>query len=271
VRGWPTLIDEGRSVGVQVVAAEADQRAAMWAGTRRLLLLTLPSPKRALRDRLTNRTKAALSHAPHAGFAELLDDCITGAVDGLLAAHGGPAWDEEGFAALRSSVGAELGDRAVGVVAAVGRILDATHGIEQRLGRLSAPAVLGAVTDIHVQVARLVHPGFVTATGAARLPDLLRYLDAVGHRLDKLAEDPGRDQELTSRVRDLEDELLRVPRAQDVARLRWMLEELRVSFFAQHLGTAHRVSEQRVRKEIEAVAARTRSGSGRASASRRPR
>ena len=263
VTGYPSLVDEGTSVGVEVLAAAGEQRDAMWAGTRRLLLLTLPSPKKALRDRLTNRTKVALGHAPHAGFAELLDDCITCAVDGLLAQHRGPAWDETAFEALRRGVRDELGDRAVGVVAAVGRILDAAHAVEQRLGRLSSPAVLGAVTDIHVQLGRLVFPGFVAATGATRLPDLLRYLDAIGHRIDKLAEDPLRDRELTATVRDLEDLLLRVPRASDVARIRWMLEELRVSFFAQHLGTAHRVSEQRVRREIDEAAARTRSGPGR--------
>jgi ATP-dependent helicase HrpA len=98
----------------------------------------------------------------------------------------------------------------------------------------------------------------VTATGAARLPDLLRYLEAIEHRLAKLPEDPGRDRELTGRIRKLEDELVRVPKAQDVARLRRTLEELRVSLFAQHLGTAHRVSEPRVQREIEVAARRPR-------------
>jgi ATP-dependent helicase HrpA len=118
---------------------------------------------------------------------------------------------------------------------------------------------LGAVTDIHVQLSRLVFPGFVTATGAARLPDLLRYLEAIERRLDKLPEDPGRDRELVSRVRALEDQLLRIPRSDDVERIRWMLEELRVSFFAQQLGTAQRVSEPRVQREIEEAARRPRS------------
>ncbi|MCU1378163.1 MAG: putative ATP-dependent helicase, partial [Acidimicrobiales bacterium] len=259
VTGYPTLVDEDGTVGLRVVASADEQRTSMWAATRRLLLLTSPSPKRALRDRLTNRTKVALGHAPHTGFAELLDDCITCAVDGLLAKHGGPAWDEDGFAGLRDAVKGELGDRTVGVVAAVGRILDAAHAIEERLRTLSAPVVLGAVTDIHVQLSRLVFPGFVTATGAARLPDLLRYLEAIERRLDKLPEDPGRDRELVSRVRALEDQLLRIPRSDNVERIRWMLEELRVSFFAQQLGTAQRVSEPRVQREIEEAARRPRS------------
>ena len=258
VRGYPALVDEGASVGLEVVASADEQAASMWAGTRRLLLLTTPSPKKALRDRLTNRTKVALGHAPHAGFAELLDDCITCAVDGLLAQHGGPAWDEATFEQLRLAVKDQLGDRAVGVVAAVGRILDRTHAVQERLRTLSAPSLLHAVVDVEVQLSRLVFPGFVSATGAARLPDLLRYLEAIEHRLAKLPEDPGRDRELTSRIRALDDELVRVPRAEDVARLRWVLEELRVSLFAQHLGTAHRVSEPRVQREIEEAARRPR-------------
>jgi ATP-dependent helicase HrpA len=257
VTGHPALVDEGPTVGLDVLADLSDQAASMWAGTRRLLLLTNPSPRKALRDRLTNRTKVALSHAPHAGFAELLDDCTTCAVDGLLAQHGGPVWDEASFESLRLAVKGELGDRAVGVVAAVGRILDRAHTIQERLRTLSSPSVLHAVVDVEVQLSRLVHDGFVTATGAARLPDVLRYLEAVEHRLTKLPEDPGRDRELSTRVRALEDELVRVPRADDVARLRWTLEELRVSLFAQHLGTAQRVSEPRVQRAIEEAARRS--------------
>jgi ATP-dependent helicase HrpA len=258
VTGHPALVDEGPTVGLDVLADPSDQAASMWAGTRRLLLLTNPSPRKALRDRLTNRTKVALSHAPHAGFAELLDDCTTCAVDGLLAQHGGPVWDEASFESLRLAVKGELGDRAVGVVAAVGRILDRAHAIQERLRTLSSPSVLHAVVDVEVQLSRLVHDGFVTATGAARLPDVLRYLEAIEHRLTKLPEDPGRDRELSTRVRALEDELVRVPRADDVARLRWTLEELRVSLFAQHLGTAQRVSEPRVQRAIEEAARRSR-------------
>jgi ATP-dependent helicase HrpA len=258
VTGYPALVEEGSTVGLDVVADPAEQASSMWAATRRLLLLTNPSPKKALRDRLTNRTKAALSYAPHAGFAELLDDCTTCAVDGLLAQHGGPVWDEAAFDSLRLAVKGELGDRAVGVVAAVGRILDRAHAIQERLRTLSSPAVLHAVVDVEVQLSRLVHDGFVTTTGAARLPDVLRYLEAIEHRLAKLPEDPGRDRDLTDRIRHLDDELVRVPRAEDVARLRWVLEELRVSLFAQHLGTAHRVSEPRVQRAIEEAARRPR-------------
>jgi len=251
--GYPAIVDEGASVGVRLLPSAAEQRWAMWSGTRRLLLLTIPSPRKALRDRLTKQTKAALSYAPHAGPAELLDDCIACATDLALANHGGPVWDEESFARLRDAVRAELGDRAVGVVAVVGRILAAAHAIDTRLASLTAPSLGPAISDIHVQLARLVHPGFVTATGAARLPDVLRYLTAIERRIDKLPAQPGRDLDLLHRIQRLDDAVAGVRRHEDALRLRWLLEELRVSLFAQQLGTAEKVSEQRVLREIQAA------------------
>jgi ATP-dependent helicase HrpA len=250
ITGYPALVDEGDTVGVRVLPSAAEQAWAMRGGTRRLLLLTIPSPRKALRDRLTKQTKIALSYAPHAGPAELLDDCIACALDLALDHHGGPVWDEASFARLREGVRTEVGDRAVGVVAVVGRILATAHTIDTRLATLTAPAVDAAIADIHVQVARLVHPGFVSATGASRLPDVLRYLQAVERRVDKLPAQPAKDLDLMRRVQRLEDELVRVRRHDDTERIRWLIEELRVSLFAQQLGTAQKVSEQRVAREI---------------------
>jgi ATP-dependent helicase HrpA len=255
VTGYPALVDEGDTVAVRILPSAAEQGWAMWAGTRRLLLLTIPSPRKALRDRLTKQTKVALSYAPHDGPAELLDDCIAAAVDLAIRNHGGPAWDSASFDVLRDAVRAELGDRAVGVVAVVGRILATAHAIDERLASLMSPNLDEAIADIHVQLARLVHPGFVTATGAARLGDVLRYLTAVERRIDKLPSQPGKDLELLRRVQHLEGALLRVRRHDDAERIRWLLEELRVSLFAQQVGTAEKVSEQRVAREIAAASA----------------
>jgi ATP-dependent helicase HrpA len=253
ITGHPALVDEGDTVALRLFPSAAEQAWAMWLGTRRLLLLTIPSPRKALRDRLTKQTKAALSYAPHAGPAELLDDCIACAADLALTNHGGPVWDADAFERLREGVRAEIGDRAVGVVAVVGRILAAAHAIDTRLASLTAPGLDPAIADIHVQLARLVFPGFVTATGAARLPDLLRYLNAIELRIDKLPAQPGKDLDLMRRVQRLEDELVRVRRPDDTQRIRWLLEELRVSLFAQQLGTAAKVSEARVAREIAAA------------------
>jgi ATP-dependent helicase HrpA len=109
-------------------------------------------------------------------------------------------------------------------------------------------------------VARLVHPGFVTESGAGRLPDLVRYLTAVQRRLDALTS-PGRDRERLARVEQVEREHagwltgLRPERRGDpeVRAVRWMLEELRVNVFAQQLGTPYPVSEQRIYRAMDAL------------------
>ncbi|HEY2332448.1 MAG TPA: ATP-dependent RNA helicase HrpA [Acidimicrobiales bacterium] len=251
LEGFPALIDEGDSVGVRILLSPEEQAAVMWAGTRQLLLLTVPSPLRVLRSRLTNRTKLGLGHAPHADYAALLDDCLVAAVDQLVATHGGPAWTAEDFRALTEAVGRDLPDRLVGVVAVVGRILESAHAIAERLDRLTAASLTGAVDDVRNQLDRLLYPGFVTTAGAARLPDLVRYLEAIDHRLDRLPENPRRDDERRERLQRFEREI------RPGTRLGWLLEELRVSLFAQHLGTAERVSEQRIARELSG------SGSGR--------
>jgi ATP-dependent helicase HrpA len=127
------------------------------------------------------------------------------------------------------------------------------------MAALTNPAFGPALDDMRVQLDDLVYPGWVTATGRRRLPDVLRYLRAMVQRLDKLPGDVARDAERMQSVADVTrawDRLLDLPPATrppaaDLARIRWMLEELRVSYWAQTLGTPHPVSEKRVRRAID--------------------
>jgi ATP-dependent helicase HrpA len=123
-----------------------------------------------------------------------------------------------------------------------------------------APAVAVAAADARAQLRRLVHPGFVTATGITRLPDVARYVNAIDHRLSKLPEEPLRDTRRLSEVSALEQRYVALLRrldrddiTADVIDTGWLLEELRVSVFAQHLGTARAVSLQKVSKQIAAL------------------
>ncbi len=114
-----------------------------------------------------------------------------------------------------------------------------------RLAALRSPALEPAVVDIRAQLDRLIAPGFLTAAGATRLPALARYVKAVGRRLDKLAENAGRDAQqmaVVHRVQDAyETALAALPaearRATPPGEIRWQIEELRVSLFAQTMGT----------------------------------
>ncbi|MFY1691563.1 ATP-dependent RNA helicase HrpA [Plantactinospora sp. WMMB782] len=263
VTAYPALTDEGDTVGVRVFETEAEQRRQMWAGTRRLLRLTLGSPQKAVSGRLTNEAKLALSRNPYRNVQELLDDAADAAVDRLLADAGGPAWDADGFAALRDRVRAELVDTTAEVVDRVRRVLAAAYSVEQRLTRTNSLTLVAALADIRAQLSGLVHPGFVTATGHARLADLPRYLTAIERRLDRLPQNPQRDRDQQARIAQVQQEyqemLAALPparRADDAVRqIRWMIEELRVNVFAQALGTPYPISEQRIYRAMDVAEA----------------
>ena len=179
------------------------------------------------------------------------------AVDQLLGDLGGPVWSEAGFAALRTGVAHALTESVVYVVTVVAGILAIANGIELRLGDLRAPSLAPSLDDIERQLAGLVGPGFVAATGVGHLPDLMRYLEGIELRLDKLPTGAERDFDNLRRVQHLErryGELLGAlgPAAdEDADAIRWMIEELRISYFAQGLGTAQPVSEKRILREID--------------------
>ncbi|SEL65422.1 ATP-dependent RNA helicase HrpA [Streptacidiphilus jiangxiensis] len=262
VKGYPALVDDGDSVSVQLLDTPHEQRNAMAAGTRRLILLGVNSPINSIQARLGNGAKLALAANPHGSTEALFADCLTAAADKLIADAGGPAWDGEDYAKLRDHVRGELNEATADAVVKTANILAVHHRVQERLkGIGNSLALLTGLTDVRAQLKELIHPGFVAETGLRRLPDLLRYLKAVERRLVKLTEDPVRDRDRTSAVLRMQDayaELLEElpPERRDeegVLQIRWMIEELRVSLWAQPLGTPYSISEQRILKAIDAL------------------
>ncbi|WP_455360746.1 ATP-dependent RNA helicase HrpA [Streptomyces sp. SYSU K21746] len=263
VKAYPALVDAGDTVSVRLFDTEAEQQQAMWRGTRKLILLNIPvNPAKFASDKLTNQQKLALSRNPHGSIQALFDDCATAAADRLIAEHGGPAWDEESFRKLYDKVRADLVDTTVRTVGQVQQILAAWQSCERRLKAASSPALLANLTDVRDHLARLVPPGFVTGTGLRRLPDLMRYLVAVDRRLQQMPTGVQRDTTRMEKVHEMQDEyawlLEQMPQGrpvpQEVLDIRWMIEELRVSYFAHALGTAFPVSDKRIVKAIDAAA-----------------
>ncbi|MPY77679.1 MAG: ATP-dependent RNA helicase HrpA [Actinophytocola sp.] len=262
VKGYPALVDTGDAVDVTVLATEHEQREAMWHGTRRLVLLRVGSPRKALRRTLSNTAKLELAQNPHGGVSGLLDDCVACALDVVIAEAGGPAWDAEGFERLVDAARAGLDRTVVETMERVRRVLVAWRSAQLAVKRTDGPGFGDALADVSAQLDELVYDGFVTATGFERLPDLARYLTAIERRLEKLPRDLERDTQRMRTVLALTDEhrtlLVDAPAEDEAARqglteIRWMLEELRVSLFAQTLGTAYPVSEKRVQRALDAV------------------
>jgi ATP-dependent helicase HrpA len=258
VAGYPALVDEGSSVSVRLQESERDQAASMWNGTRRLLLLTMPSVIDVVQRNLSNQAKMTLTNSPHRNVADLLDDTVSAAVDQLMAANGGPAWDRESFNRLRDAVRSDLADTVLAVLGQVETVLSLSRTVDRLISRASSPALLPALTDVRGQLNGLVHRGFITETGVARLPDLIRYLRGIELRLEKAAANAGRDRASMNLVQTLTDEFQRrldaVPAGKypspELLEVRWMLEELRISLFAQTLGTPYPVSDKRIRKAL---------------------
>ena len=161
-------------------------------------------------------------------------------------------------AASRAAFSAAVVDELFQTVSLVARILTAARDAERALKEQTSLALLGARSDLKAQLAGLVHPGFVSATGDARLQHLPRYLRAALDRARTLAENPGRDrQRMTEWERAavlFADTGGTIPTAPDapptLVHARWLLEEYRVSLFAQALGTAEPVSLQRIQKAL---------------------
>jgi len=251
---YPALADTGDAVDVRLFPTEAEASVSMAAGTRRLILLQVPSGVRSIADRLPNERKLAMSRNPYPGIGALLDDCVACAADQVIADAGGPAWDADGFAGLVAQARSALPLATARAVDAAGQVLEAAHDAEARLRATPSPPLAAAFADARAQFAALIYPGFVSETGLRRLPDLVRYLRAISRRLDTLASDPGRDAERTAIVRRVTDAYQQAARelpparrsGADVQAVRWMIEELRVSLFAQVLGTPAPVSEKRI-------------------------
>ncbi|HET7407361.1 MAG TPA: ATP-dependent RNA helicase HrpA [Mycobacteriales bacterium] len=255
VTGFPSLVDAGDHVDLRVLAGAGEQRRAMWSGTRRLLQLTLPSPLSPVVGQLPRETKAALALPPYAAVPELLADCVRAALDVILLDAGGVVWDETGFERLQQAARQRLPDLTAQIVRLAADIQAAARDVDRRLSATSSLPLLPALTDLRAQRARLVYAGFVSGIGARRLPDVLRYLQAMARRLDRLPEAVDRDRDRMALVQRLEQDYdglrAEVAAGPALTEIRWMLEELRVSVFAQPLGTAYPVSEQRIRRAME--------------------
>ncbi|MDH6629831.1 ATP-dependent helicase HrpA [Streptomyces sp. LBL] len=266
VRAYPALVDDGptaNTVSVRLFDTEAEQTEAMWKGTRRLILRNIPvNPAKFASEKLTNAQKIALSANPHGSVQALFDDCATAAADKLIGDFGGPAWDEESYRKLYDKVRAEIVDTTVRTVGQVQQVLAAWQACERRLKGVRSPVLLSNLTDVRKQLDALVKPGFVTAAGIRRLPDLMRYLVAADRRLQQMPTNVQRDTSRMEKVHEMQDEyawlLEQMPQGRPVPSsvldIRWMIEELRVSYFAHALGTAYPVSDKRIVKAIDAAA-----------------
>ncbi|WP_425427696.1 ATP-dependent RNA helicase HrpA [Bowmanella denitrificans] len=259
VKAYPALVDNKQSVAIKLFDQPHVANDAHRSGLRRLLLLNLPSPIKYLQDKLPNKAKLGLYFNPFGQIKALIDDCISAAIDQLMGNNPEQIREPQQFEQLHEIIRGELNDTVLAIAIKVEKGLTLAHEIHKKLKGNVPLNMINAVGDIKANLDALVYAGFVTDIGTARLDDWNRYLQAIAKRLEKLPVDPSRDRQqqlIVSRVEEQwQAKLNKLPKGQPASQglleVKWMIQELRVSLFAQQLGTAYPISEKRILNHLD--------------------
>ncbi|MCG6199787.1 ATP-dependent RNA helicase HrpA [Psychromonas antarctica] len=257
VKAFPALVDKSKSVAIELFDTQEKAARINQAGLRRLLLLNVPSPIKYLQQSLPNKAKLGLYFNPFGQIKELIDDCIACAVDAILDGQPSAQNDIE-FEQQKDKVRANLAERTLIITQLVEEVLTLAHSVNKLLKGKVDLSLLLAHGDIKSQLNRLIFPGFACQVGESKLPDLKRYLAALEKRLEKLPVNPTQDRVHTLALNELESRYAALCNTMmsnekenaQLAEVYWMMEELRVSLFAQQLGTAYPISEKRIKLKL---------------------
>ena len=271
MRAYPALAEErggGKPprAALRVLASESEAQALHARGVQRLLLSQIALPVKRITTRWSAQESLILAGSAYRNTEALVDDLQ---LAGIIALTSGSAAtidashvrDLDSFTKAAATLKPMIEDRVYGIVTTVLPALSAARELDAAIKANTSMTLLPLLSELRGHAARLVGEGFIVATPPERLRHLPRYLKAATYRLDKAQNAGAKDSQLAWSIAELEKELdaaiasrrLNAGSAA-VAEIRWMLEELRVSLFAQHLGTGGSVSEKRVKSAIAALA-----------------
>jgi ATP-dependent helicase HrpA len=258
VPAFPALVDSGDAAALRVFADAAQAAREHPRGVRRLLDIALADRIKQARKQLPVSPKTGLLYAAIESQERLREDIVTAAVNALLANGLDAIRSRDVFEQRVADVGRRLFGEATQRLQLAETILGHVASLRPKLQPPLMGWAKGNLDDVRGQLDGLVHPGFLRETPAAALSHLPRYLDAMLRRVERMLRDPARDQAKMLEVSPFANALERARgtpawSAPDWQALRWELEELRVSLFAQELGTAHPVSSKRLAKRLETL------------------
>lgn len=261
-RGYPGLVDEGASAALRI-AADARVRDALHAdGVRRLLLTECGLATKRVTSRWSGTQSLALAASGYRNTDSLVTDLQLSAIRSLTPSGGdtdaGAVRDAERYGALRDTVRGKLEDEVLRLAVIAVSVAEQARALDTDIRSTTSMALLATLAEARALATDLAGDGFLSRTPPERLRHVPRYLKAARHRIEKAQSEPARDAELAWRVRELVSELDRERAAVGASgpdleattrleRARWMIEEFRVSLFAQQLGTDEPVSEKRIR------------------------
>jgi len=274
VRAFPALVAQKRgsvasepdkfSANITLFSTQAEQLLEHPLGVRALVLSAIQSPAKYVQEHLTPQENLALATVPYQNFGAFIDDILAAVVDRELARatakseHQGMIFTKAEFEAVRAASQAAVMDTVFYVVGLVAKMMLASRDAAKAISQANSMAFLGILSAEKTHIDDLLKPKFVSEFGLDRLPRVLVYLQAIKLRVERLVENPNRDRLASV---DLELALTLFANAggtiplkrgapERLVQVRWMLEELRVSLFAQSLGTPEPVSVQRIKKAL---------------------
>ena len=263
VKAYPALVSEKNAVAIKLFDKPHMAQQAHQLGLRQLILLSIPSPIKYLHEKLPNKAKLGLYFNPFGKVAALIDDVIAAATDELIESYRelhGDIRTPEAFQACSEHVRSEINDSVLTIAQKVEIGLTKAHQIKKKMKGNVPMAMINAYGDIKQHLDSLVFNGFVSDIGARRLSDWQRYIEGIARRIEKLPIDPTKDRLHQLNVEKVQGEYTKrlqkipagLPVPDELKEVRWMMEELRVSFFAQQLGTAMPISTKRIISQLEA-------------------
>ena len=269
--GYPAIVDEGKSVALTLLDTDTEAQAATRRGLRRLFQLALPEQVKFLARNLPAFNEMQLRYAllgeeggrqDKATVADRLrDELITAICDRAVFVEADPIRDKKSFETRVAKGKTRLPDVAQEVCRIANDILAEHQALRAKLSQPAFAAYPRALADIRAQVKDLMPSGFLSSTAFERLKNMSRYLEAISVRLSKIASNPERDanwqaqlarywQTYLTKLKQDRDRGIRNPKLEE---LRWMLEELRVSLWAQQLKTPYPVSFKRLEKYLAEI------------------
>ncbi|HKU79025.1 MAG TPA: DUF3418 domain-containing protein, partial [Rhodanobacteraceae bacterium] len=254
---YPALVDLGEVVALRVFETADEAAAAHRAGVERLLRIALVTEFKRARKQLPLKPKLAVAFAPHGRADALREDIVEGAFADVLREHDLNVRDRAAWNALRDAIARALFGAAMERLKLAEPILAALADLQPLL----KPAIKGqaqaSYADLRGQLETLLAPGFLRGLPGDRLAHLPRYLKAMRLRAEKLRSDPARDHSRMQQVlpywRVVLDARASGDDSEALDTLRWLVEEWRVSVFAQELKTAEPVSGKRMAQALGAI------------------
>ncbi len=265
VKAFPALVAEEKQGSVAIKLFDQPHLAefAQRKGLRTLIKVNMPSPVKYLHEKLPNKAKLGLYFNPFGQVKALIEDCIDAGVDALIDSFiedgANAIRDEQAFLKALDHVRANINEQVLDIAKKVESGLTTAHEIKKKMKGNVPLTMINAIGDIKQQLDTLVFPGFVSELGVGRLGDWQRYIQGIAKRMEKLPIDPNKDRlhqlNLEKVQQAYQSYLNKIPKGQPVPvalqEVRWMLEELRISFFAQQLGTSMPISAKRILNHLE--------------------